>query len=48
MNTAVIQVNAVTKQYKLYNAPVDRLKEALHPFGKKYHRAEPRLKGLQI
>jgi ABC-type polysaccharide/polyol phosphate transport system ATPase subunit len=38
MNTEVIQVNAVTKQYKLYNAPVDRLKEALHPFGKKYHR----------
>ena len=38
MNTEVIQVNAVTKQYKLYNTPVDRLKEALHPFGKKYHR----------
>jgi ABC-type polysaccharide/polyol phosphate transport system ATPase subunit len=32
-----IKVENLTKIYKLYNAPIDRLKEALNPFKKKYH-----------
>ena len=33
----MIAVEAVSKLYRLYERPVDRLKEALNPFGKKYH-----------
>ncbi|MDQ1245236.1 MAG: lipopolysaccharide transport system ATP-binding protein, partial [Campylobacterota bacterium] len=36
-NTA-IKVQNLTKTYKLYDKPIDRLKESLHPFKKKYHR----------
>ena len=36
-NYAVELVN-VSKYYKLYDKPIDRLKEALNPFHKKYHR----------
>lgn len=36
-NETVISVKNVSKSYKLYHSPIDRLKEALHPFGKKYH-----------
>jgi ABC-type polysaccharide/polyol phosphate transport system ATPase subunit len=32
-----INVNNVSKIYKLYNKPTDRLLEVLHPLGKKYH-----------
>ncbi|MBT0663403.1 ABC transporter ATP-binding protein [Geobacter pelophilus] len=32
-----IKVENLSKVYKLYNLPVDRLKESLHPFRKKYH-----------
>jgi len=32
-----IKVQNLTKVYPLYNSPRDRLKEALHPFRKKYH-----------
>lgn len=39
MNDIVIDVSNVTKQYKLYGKPFDRLKEALHPFKKKYHKS---------
>ena len=38
MNEDVIKVKSVTKKYRLYDLPIDRLKEALHPFGKKFHR----------
>ncbi|RAV13794.1 ABC transporter ATP-binding protein [Paenibacillus contaminans] len=34
----IISLSNVTKIYKLYDEPIDRLKEALHPFRKKYHR----------
>jgi len=37
MSDAVIKVENLSKVYKLYKDPVDRLKEALNPFGKKYH-----------
>src|SRR5450759_1139871 len=33
-----IQVNGLSKVYNLYERPLDRLKEALHPGGRKYHR----------
>jgi ABC-type polysaccharide/polyol phosphate transport system ATPase subunit len=32
-----IQASKLSKTYKLFKEPVDRLKEALHPFRKKYH-----------
>ena len=32
-----IQVDGLTKIYRLYNSPRDRLKEWLSPTGKKYH-----------
>lgn len=34
----VIRVNGLSKTYQLYNHHSDRLKEALHPFRKKYHK----------
>ena len=33
---SVISVNDVTKVYKLYDDPMDRFKEAIHPFHKQY------------
>ncbi|MGC8771613.1 MAG: ABC transporter ATP-binding protein [Brevinematia bacterium] len=38
MNDIAIKVENLTKVYKLYDKPVDRLKESLHPFRKCYHR----------
>jgi len=36
-SSAVISVKNLTKIYKIYSKPIDRLKEAFHPFSKKYH-----------
>lgn len=33
-----IKVENLSKVYKLYSAPIDRMKEALHPFKKNYHK----------
>jgi len=33
-----IKVENLSKIYRLYDTPLDRLKESLHPFKKKYHR----------
>lgn len=33
-----IKVENLTKIYKLYDSPLDRLKESLHPLRKKYHK----------
>lgn len=38
MNDTMIKVEHVSKKYKLYNAPVDRMKEALSVKKKTYHR----------
>lgn len=38
IDNIAIKVENLTKTYKLYDNPVSRLKEALHPFRKKYHR----------
>ena len=37
-NRKVINIKNLTKTYKLYKEPKDRLKEALSPFKKKYHK----------
>ncbi|HOV13343.1 MAG TPA: ABC transporter ATP-binding protein [Spirochaetota bacterium] len=36
-NDTVIKVENLSKVYKLYDKPIDRLKESLNPFKKKYH-----------
>jgi lipopolysaccharide transport system ATP-binding protein len=38
MNDIAISVKNLSKKYRLYDTPQHRLKEALHPFRKKYHR----------
>jgi len=37
MSDIAISVTALSKSYRLYDTPLDRLKESLHPFRKKYH-----------
>ena len=37
-NSIAIKVNHLTKVYKLYEKPMDRLKESLHPLNKQYHK----------
>lgn len=36
--STVVKIQNITKIYKLYNKPTDRLKEALNPLKKKYHK----------
>jgi ABC-type polysaccharide/polyol phosphate transport system ATPase subunit len=38
MSERAISAQNISKVYKLYDRHIDRLKEAIHPFGKKYHR----------
>jgi homopolymeric O-antigen transport system ATP-binding protein len=38
MSSPAISVNNLSKMYRLYDRPSDRLKESLHPFKKQYHR----------
>jgi len=38
MKTTAILVKKLSKKYRLFDSPKERLKEALHPFKKKYHR----------
>ncbi|WP_281890077.1 ABC transporter ATP-binding protein [Paenibacillus sp. YYML68] len=38
MNKVIIDVDNLTKIYKMYENPIDRLKESIHPFRKKYHK----------
>ena len=44
----IIQVEGLSKIYPLYNRPFDRLKEALHVGGRKYHRDFYALKDLSF
>jgi len=37
MSDIAIKIDGISKVYKLYDKPSDRLKEAINPFGKKYH-----------
>ncbi|MFH1155448.1 MAG: ABC transporter ATP-binding protein [Pseudomonadota bacterium] len=38
MTDSALTINGISKKYHLYDTPLDRLKESLHPFRKKYHR----------
>jgi lipopolysaccharide transport system ATP-binding protein len=46
-NTAVSLQN-ISKVYKLYDKPIDRLKESLNPFKKKYHKDFYALKNINL
>lgn len=47
-NDIAIKLSNVSKFYKLYKSPKDRLKEGLHPFGKKYHKEFYALKDINL
>ncbi len=48
MTNIAVKFENVSKFYKLYNSPKDRLKEALHPFGEKLHREFYALKNINL
>lgn len=48
MSNLAISVRDVRKKYRLFNSPMERLKEALHPFRKHYHREFWALNGVSI
>lgn len=48
MTDVVIKVKDVAKFYKLYKSPGDRLKEALNPLGKLYHKDFYALKNINL
>lgn len=48
MNDFAISMRNVRKKYRLFNSPEERLKEALHPFRKRYHREFWALNGVSI
>ncbi len=43
-----IEVEGLTKVYRLYGGPRERLAEAIHPFGKSYHRNFSALDGVSL
>lgn len=43
-----VKLQNISKLYKLYDKPVDRLKESLHPFKKKYHKEFHALKDINL
>ena len=43
-----ISVKKLSKKYAIYNSPMDRLKEALNPFKKKYHKEFYALKNISF
>ena len=48
MSDNLISVRNLTKKYKIYNKPIDRLKEVINPFGKKYHKDFYALKNISF
>ena len=48
MDDFAIKIENVSKVYKLYKIPTDRLKESLHPFKKKYHKDFYALKNISL
>lgn len=48
MTDFAIKVDDLTKIYPLYNQSIDRLKESLHPFRKKYHQDFYALKNVSF
>lgn len=47
-NEIVISLTGVSKKYKLFNSKQDRMKEALHPLNRKYHREFYALNGIDL
>ena len=43
-----VKLTNISKVYKLYDKPVDRLKEALHPLKKRYHKDFYALKNINL
>lgn len=43
-----IKATGLSKDYRIYPSPLAMVKEALHPFGRKYHRVHPALKGVSF
>lgn len=48
MSECAIKIENLSKVYKLYDRPIDRLKESLSPFRKKYHRDFYALKDVSL
>lgn len=48
MSDLAISVRDVMKKYRLFDSPMERLKEALHPFRKHYHREFWALNGVTV
>jgi lipopolysaccharide transport system ATP-binding protein len=48
MSDIAISLTDISKVYKLYNKHIERLKEAIHPFKKRYHREFYALKNINI
>ena len=48
MAEIAVLLKDVSRFYKLYDSPKDRLREALHPFGKKLHRDFYALKNINL
>jgi lipopolysaccharide transport system ATP-binding protein len=48
MSEIAVKLESLSKFYKLYDSPKDRLKEALHPFGKKLHKRFYALKDINL
>ncbi len=48
MSDLAISVCDVRKKYRLFDSPMERLKEALHPFRKHYHREFWALNGVSV
>lgn len=48
MNNSIIEVKNLSKLYKLYDKPIDRMKESLSLTRKKYHKEHYALKGVSF
>jgi len=48
MGEIVVRADKLTKEYKLYNSEMDRLKEAFHPLKKSYHKPFYALKDVSF
>jgi len=46
--TTTVSLQNISKVYKLYDKPIDRLKESLHPLKKKYHKDFYALKNINL
>ena len=48
VNNIAVSVQNVSKKYRLYDSPQQRLKEALHPFRKRLHQEFQALRGISF